>query len=137
MKSGEKQNFFMSEKVNLRKKALCSTSIQNRNVDVHCVHEKLFISPILLHFPDTSENGIAYFFEKKRSFNNVLVFWQHLGLSGYQILFTDTTNYVLCNSPTISCSRTCTYCGVVYVQSIYIGNLCLVIYSKMQNLLFI
>lgn len=94
MNSGDKQNFFMSEKVNLRKKALCSTHIQNRNVDVHCVHEKLFISPILLHFPDTSENGIAYFFEKKRSFNNVLVFWQHLG---FQVIkFFSLTQQITC-----------------------------------------
>lgn len=83
----------MNEKVNLRKKALCSTCIRNRNFDVYCVHEKLFISSILLCFPDGSENGLVHFFEKKISFSTILVFWQHLGLSGYQILFTDTTNH--------------------------------------------
>lgn len=83
------------EKVNFRGKALCSTCILNRNFEVYYVPEKLFLSPVLLHFPDSSENRIAYFLEKKKE--NISVFWQHLGLSEYQILFIDRTNhYKLC-----------------------------------------
>lgn len=65
--------------------------LDNRNIDVYCVHGKLFISPTLLHFPDSSEKRIAYFFEMK-SFYDIFVFWEYLGLSGYEIVFTDTTN---------------------------------------------
>lgn len=84
------------EKVNFREKALCSACILNRNFEVYCVPEKLFLSPVLLHFSDSSENRIAYFLEKKKKKekDNISVFWQHLGLSGYQILLTN--HYKLC-----------------------------------------
>lgn len=54
------------EKVNFREKALCSACILNRNFEVYCVPEKLFLSPVLLYFSDSSENRIAYFLEKKK-----------------------------------------------------------------------
>lgn len=99
-KPGKEKNFSLNEEVNFREKALRSTRIRGVNVDVSCEREKLFISPILLHFPGSRQREIAHLFEKKWSFYNILVFWRHLGLSGGQILFT--IDYVCCHSITPS-----------------------------------
>jgi len=72
------------------------------------VPEKLFISPLLLSFPYSSESRIAYFLgeRKKREliiyqcFGNV---WDFQDIKLFSVPQQNVTKYVLCNSPTAAC----------------------------------